>query len=147
VDEAFALYAKSVATVMQTDDTLAKTGANTLGHREVLARLTGIIGYLPEPLVLATAKEVPAVPTRASSADRLSERISRYDVLFNIGILVIATVLGLKLLWADNAVWGGWKDFAIAFLWGLGLQQLGGTGFDGLPAITKKLTDQSNAAS
>ena len=72
---------------------------------------------------------------------RLSDIIERYDALLNIGLLIIATVLGMSLLWYNDPVWGGWSSYSTAFLWGLGLHQVGGAGFEGVPAITKKLKE------
>jgi hypothetical protein len=84
--------------------------------------------------------EVPA-RERKKRYEQITDWIARYDLLLNLGVLLIATFLGMKLLWADDPVWGGWTAYTVAFLWGIGLQQIGGAGFEGLPAITKKLTE------
>jgi hypothetical protein len=83
------------------------------------------------------APERPAIQL----PERITDVIERYNLLLNLGVLLIATLLGMKLLWADDAVWGGWTAYTVAFLWGMGLQQVGGAGFEGLPALTKKLAE------
>jgi hypothetical protein len=53
-----------------------------------------------------------------------------YEWLFQLLVLVVAVILGLQLLWADNPVWGSWTDVIIALLWGLGLHQVAGATLD-----------------
>lgn len=56
--------------------------------------------------------------------------------LFDSGILLIALVLGLYLLWSPNMTWGSSADVFIAFLWGLGLHTAtAGKPFDGLGSL------------
>jgi hypothetical protein len=43
---------------------------------------------------------------------------------------IVAVLLGLKLLWVDNLVWGGANDYLVALLWGLGLHQVANASFD-----------------
>lgn len=76
-----------------------------------------------------------------SVSDRLTLLIDALDLWFNLGILLIATIVGLNILWASDPVWGGWKAYITALLWGLGLQQTGGATLDGLSAVTKKITE------
>jgi hypothetical protein len=141
-------YKKAADAVQAVDKVVAGSGGGQQGVHEIGAAIAQFIAPLSEALNLSTSQSVPGRPERKQSiADRLSSMIRQYDLVFNIGLLLIATILGLKLLWADNAVWGGFKDYAIAFLWGLGLQQVGGASFEGLPALTKKIADGGNAAS
>jgi hypothetical protein len=49
-------------------------------------------------------------------------------ILFLSGI--VAILLGLKLLWIDNLVWGTSNDCLVAILWGLGLHQVANASFD-----------------
>ncbi len=53
---------------------------------------------------------------------------NQFWVMFLSG--VVATILGLKLLWVDNLVWGTTGDCLIAILWGLGLHQVANASFD-----------------
>lgn len=130
----YVLAAKSVLEVVQEIDKSRPVGRDIL----TVFRFSPI----PPGIRLTPTEPVPTIPKRLRSlGDTIADVIHRFDLLLNIGLLFIAAILGLKLLWADNPVWGGITDYAIAFLWGLGLQQVGGAGFEGLPALTKKLTD------
>jgi hypothetical protein len=45
--------------------------------------------------------------------------------LITLGItLTVASLVGLKLLWVDDPLWGGWGDWLVAFLWGFGLHMI-----------------------
>jgi len=48
--------------------------------------------------------------------------------------------LGVLLIWAKNDTWGQSTDFIAAFLWGMGLYQIGSGGFQGLMGIRTSLT-------
>jgi hypothetical protein len=69
----------------------------------------------------------------------LTLRLFKSDVLFMLVVILIAVVLGVKLLWAGNPVWGSGNDYLIAVLWGLGLHQLSDSGFQGVSALAEKL--------
>lgn len=57
----------------------------------------------------------------------------------SIALLAIAIVTGLNLLYVDDATWGGPKAHLIAFLWGLGLHQIGaGAAFEGVLGLKDK---------
>jgi hypothetical protein len=45
--------------------------------------------------------------------------------------MVMAVLLGLKLLWASDPTWGSADDLLTAVLWGLGLHQVSGAAFGG----------------
>ena len=47
------------------------------------------------------------------------------DLLVTAVVLAIAVVSGLTLLYESKPAWGGWPDITTAFLWGLGLHQVG----------------------
>jgi len=83
---------------------------------------------------------ITQLPTHSVS-DKLTLLIDEYDLWFNLVILLIATAVGLNVLWASDPIWGGWKAYILALLWGLGLQQAGGATLDGLSAVTKKFTE------
>jgi hypothetical protein len=139
-DYALDLYTESAALVTEVDGEIGKTGTRPLGAHTLIANVANLLSPMPEPLNFSSFAKLTG-SGRKLPRNVISEWIRRYDFLLNVGFLIIATVLGLKLLWADSAVWGGLKDYVVAFLWGLGLQQIGASGLDGLPAITKKLTE------
>ena len=139
---ALAGYRIAADKIKDANKQLADTGVLRLGAgKNIAAAIADFFAPMPQPLVIHEARAVADRPVREISiAEKLTDKIWRYDLLLNAGLLVIATVLGLKLLWADNATWGSAGDYAVAFLWGLGLQQVGGAGFEGLPAVLKKVT-------
>jgi hypothetical protein len=97
---------------------------------------------VPPGAAMGTATPLSALsPRTKTTADQLSDWLERYDLLLNLALLLIACVVGVSLLWANDAVWGGWKAYTTALLWGLGLHQVGGSVLEGLPAVTKKLTE------
>lgn len=130
---------KKIQTVI---DALRATGVSKLGAGGNLAAVIwDFLAPVPRPLVISQARPIgDRLPREVSPGEKLTDRIRRYDLVLNAGLLLVATVLGLKLLWADSATWGGPTDYAAAFLWGLGLQQVAGAGFEGLPAVLKKVT-------
>lgn len=69
----------------------------------------------------------------------LSSLIDRFDLLVLAVALGISILLGLKLLWIDNATWGTANDYLVAILWGLGLHQVANTAFEGVGATAEKL--------
>ena len=50
-------------------------------------------------------------------------------------ILVLAVLLGVKALWADDWTWGGGTAYLVAFLWGAGLS---GFSYDGLSNLLNR---------
>jgi len=138
---AMASYNSAAGKIKGVIDKLAATGVSPLGPGRQIGSFIADFFAPPQPLVLHEARAVSdRVERKVSTGEKLTEKIRQYDLLLNLGLLIIATVLGLKLLWADSATWGGAGDYAVAFLWGLGLQQVGGAGFEGLPAVLKKVT-------
>jgi hypothetical protein len=59
------------------------------------------------------------------------------EIAINGVILFIAVVLGMKALYVDDLVWGGWDSWLVAFLWGLGLQQFT---YGGVGSVVDKLS-------
>jgi hypothetical protein len=72
-------------------------------------------------------------------AAKLELRLAWYDVIVTLFVLFAAVFLGLKLLWADNATWGGLNDFLTAILWGLGLHQISGSASEGVAGWVAKI--------
>jgi len=64
-------------------------------------------------------------PENASSTTRSIRRwLTRGGFVYNFVVIVIATGLGVLVLWADNAQWGSTGDVVLALFWGLGLHGL-----------------------
>jgi hypothetical protein len=57
-------------------------------------------------------------------------------------VTIAAVILGLTLLWVNDATWGGTADYLTAILWGLGLHQIAGAVFPGVGGLTQQLTGQ-----
>jgi hypothetical protein len=56
------------------------------------------------------------------------EIVSRWRQRLDLGVSVflalVAGLLGMQALWANDLTWGGWTAYVTAFLWGLGLHQV-----------------------
>jgi hypothetical protein len=57
------------------------------------------------------------------------------DSTITILVIMIAVLLGLKLLWADDPIWGGPQAYITAVLWGLGLHLVSGAAFGGVHGL------------
>ena len=68
-------------------------------------------------------------------AEYLKKLIKRVDWVVMLAVLGAAIVLGLKLLWADNLMWGSFSDYMVALLWGLGLHQVTSSTVNGLGGV------------
>lgn len=53
-------------------------------------------------------------------------------------LAVLATLSGLLVIYLPDLVWGGWRDRVIAFLWGMGVQQVGNVAADGIQGMRAK---------
>lgn len=63
-------------------------------------------------------------------------KLQRSKWVIDLGILGIAVVLGMYLLWAPTMTWGGTSDLFVAFLWGLGLHTVtAAKPFEGIGAL------------
>ncbi|MBN2550879.1 MAG: hypothetical protein JXB15_17075 [Anaerolineales bacterium] len=68
----------------------------------------------------------------------LTLRILAGKIVIGLISLLLATVLGMKFLWADQPTWGSWLDMLTAVLWGFGLNQVTKDSFGGLDSIISK---------
>jgi hypothetical protein len=109
-------------------------------------------GAPPAKLAHAAALAAPAGPVTAlldiPSANRrigidtaFGRAIAHWGliigtVLSTLLIMVLAILLGVKILWADDWTWGGPMSALIAFLWGAGLHAVT---YDGLSGLVSKL--------
>jgi hypothetical protein len=71
-------------------------------------------------------------PALRSAADRISRELKISDALVAAGLLIVSVISGLVLLYIPDPTWGGLADVLVAFLWGLGLYQVGGSAFEGI---------------
>lgn len=120
-----------------------------------LKRLSGLdpeeAQSLAQQRELALPDEHPELLPRAQGISRLSwPRLrARIDVtrrlyviaaiLSWMALLLLAVVVGLQLLWQGDTAWGDFGDCIAAFLWGAGLQQVGGVTFDGLTGFGERV--------
>jgi len=90
----------------------------------------------------------PTLPSNSSDditeSNRRIAAITRavrgIDWLSLVIAALVATLLGIKTLWSPNPAWGGWEDWLVAVLWGLGLHQFT---FAGVSALQDTLTGGS----
>jgi hypothetical protein len=68
------------------------------------------------------------------------DALERGEKLFLLAGALIALVLGFKVLYADNATWGGLTDSLTAFLWGLGVTHTSGAAFEGFSSLFTKVS-------
>jgi len=78
---------------------------------------------------------------RSKRLSGLTAFIGKLDVIVLLLALVVSILLGLKLLWVDNATWGSANDYMVALLWGLGLHQIANASYEGLGGIVQKYTN------
>jgi hypothetical protein len=105
----------------------AEARAKSVGAAEAASSSPDLLSYLPV---------IHLFPSTGMESIRLSDtkalgRLRRWNefvILFLSAI--VAILLGLKLLWIDNVVWGTCNDCLVAILWGLGLHQVASASFD-----------------
>ncbi len=64
------------------------------------------------------------------SAEAIKLRLKIFAYAADAALFLIATVTGLLVLWAGDPTWGDTSDYLTAFLWGLGVQEVGGSALD-----------------
>ena len=82
-----------------------------------------------EGLELPQAPEAEEEAYVLPDAATISRQISTYDLILAGVALLLATFMGLNLLYETNYTWGSANDYLIAILWGLGLHQVTGQAF------------------
>jgi hypothetical protein len=97
------------------------------------AGIDGVVGVVPDPVI-------PAAARPRETAEQVNVKVRRYDGVVTFIILIIAVGTGVKLLWADDSIWGGLESQMIAVLWGLGLHQVASAPFEGLLGLHDKFT-------
>jgi hypothetical protein len=73
-------------------------------------------------------------------AERLRDWIRTGDGITTLAAGAIALALGLKAVWIDNPGWGGFDDWLVAALWGLGLHQGASGVFEGIAGLKRKFS-------
>lgn len=98
-------------------------------------------GSIPEPFDLPFWVGVFHRKKRERpSPDQTERHLFLYDLIFTAFVLLAAVLLGLKILWADNATWGGFNEYFTAVLWGLGLHQVSGVASEGVAGWASKIS-------
>jgi hypothetical protein len=69
---------------------------------------------------------------KTGAMDLTASRLQASGSFFLIVIVILAVLIGLKTLWIDNFVWGGWASYLAAFLWGVAFDQFGQAGLTAL---------------
>lgn len=86
---------------------------------------------VPEFLPVAPF-DAPTLATTEEIAARRIRRAWTIELLVNVIVLVVAAIIGMKVLYIDDLTWGGWGSYLTAGLWGLGLHQFTYGGVGGL---------------
>jgi hypothetical protein len=66
------------------------------------------------------------------------------EVILAIAAMLMAVLLGLKLLWANDPTWGSANDLLTACLWGLGLHQVSGAAIGSSQGLLDKFVTPSD---
>ena len=100
---------------------------------KLLLALVGTAALAPPAAMAGPGGAFPVVGHAAPlSLEAVSRRRNRIDVGVSLALAVIAGLLGVLSLWANDLTWGGWVARFTAFLWGLGLHQATFTTLSGL---------------
>jgi hypothetical protein len=84
-----------------------------------------------------TISVVLGAPTTVAQANL---RLLAAEALLFLVLSAVALVIGLKLLYFDNAAWGSYTDMGVAFLWGFGLHQFAGNTFQSVQGLAQQVT-------
>ncbi len=80
------------------------------------------------------------IPTDESlpSLAALRRSITWNEAIIFGAVTIVAVAVGVNELWVKSAIWGGWSDYLIALLWGLGLHQVGSLTFENVAKLGEK---------
>jgi hypothetical protein len=118
----------------------AANGQDTLNAP--VSAFTGLLASFPA--IIAGFAERARAPGGAGAKGEpvestLTKRLTWVDALATLALIGVAAASGLSLLWADDPIWGGARAHLVAFLWGLGLYQVGaGPAFEGLQSLRNR---------
>jgi hypothetical protein len=121
--------AKSLEAIKKVRDDLANVGG--LGPR-----VRGI-----ELLRLSRGRRRSDPGLAFPSPKRIRMRLVLLHLVLSLLVLGVAVVLGLQFLYADKPAWGSLLDIGAAFLWGLGLNELGKAAFTGVDPLRKLIVE------
>lgn len=104
-------------------------------------------GTSPKAVQLERLPDVPGLAALSKPKWAKLRKISFVvvDNLVLLGLAVLVVLLGLISLYLPSKIWGTPLDYLTAFLWGMGLFQVGGAASDGIEGVRKKLTEPANA--
>lgn len=90
----------------------------------------------------ATSPQISTPPRRRlPSLSAISGQQVAIDIAVAFLAGVAAVMVGLQLLYFDNAAWGAGRDIVVAFLWGLGVHQVTGA-VNGVTAVRDRITGE-----
>lgn len=128
--------------------TAAKAHSDGLKAMQVTARVAAVAGQAPAPtdggavpdgVIQGAWNAISFVLRPPTSVAQANRRVLIAEALLFLLMLALALGAGLKLLYFDNAAWGAPIDLLVAFLWGFGLHQVGGTAFHGVQSIAQQI--------
>jgi hypothetical protein len=132
-------------TAAQSYTTAADAFRALLAERaQQMGVIAGIIARITAALPITPGEQpTTPVPERTQrfqvQAQAINWQLILYDALLALSVAIVAVVLGLQLLWVNDATWGSWGDHVTAFLWGLGLHQVSGAAFAGPTALQQQI--------
>jgi len=88
-----------------------------------------LMGVTPQKVADDRADEVVVTVEDLAISAR---RDWAYELIILVVAGAVATLLGVTMLYSPDATWGGWEDWTVAFLWGLGLHGFTFAGISGL---------------
>jgi hypothetical protein len=104
----------------------ATTGPKVRGKLEKPSLVVGSPAA-PKLSLFEAGSDVVVSHARARSRPVTLGTVSRWRMGLDLGIsvflAVVAGMIGVQALWANDLTWGGWTAYVTAFLWGLGLHQ------------------------
>jgi hypothetical protein len=96
-------------------------------------------GEVPDEVIQGAWNAIAFVLGAPATAAQANRRLLLAEGLLFLLMVALALVIGLKFLYFDNAAWGAPIDLMVAFLWGFGLHQFGGTAFQGVQSIAQQI--------
>jgi hypothetical protein len=96
-------------------------------------------GVVPDDVIQGAWNLITFALRAPVTAAQANNRVLIAEGLLFLLMLALALAIGLKFLYFDNAAWGSYIDLTVAFLWGFGLHQVGGTAFQGVQSIAQQI--------
>jgi hypothetical protein len=135
-------YAEAKQDLESLIASIAQKGVS-MGVAGVAVAVPNVVSSGQAPVATATlgAPTASSVrePREKLAVDWFRQLLFTGDTLVLLGTVIIAVLLGLKLLYLDDPTWGGGNAYLIAILWGVGLHQVSGSAFEGLVGLKERL--------